>query len=60
MFSPRIRADGERDSAVSIDVIGAHKLRPGEPEMIMNPFQRLDRRLEAAELSFDVKLSGRR
>jgi hypothetical protein len=27
--------------------------------MIMNPFQRLDRRLEAAELSFDFKLYGK-
>jgi hypothetical protein len=51
-----VNSDGERPS---IDVVGSHKLRPGEPELIMNPFQRLDRRLEAAELSFDFKLYGK-
>ena len=51
-----INSDGERPS---IDVLGPHTLRPGEPALIMNPFQRLDGRLEAAELVFDFKLYGK-
>ena len=51
-----VNSDGERPS---MDVVGAHRLRPGEPELIMNPFQRLDARLDAAELSFDFKLHGK-
>ena len=51
-----VNSDGERPS---MDVVGAHRLRPGEPELIMNPSQQLDGRLEAAELVFDFKLYGK-
>src|SRR6185295_3043553 len=51
-----VNSDGERPS---IDVVGPHTLRPGEPLLVMNPFQRLDPRLEATELSFDFKLYGK-
>ncbi|HVP61284.1 MAG TPA: M23 family metallopeptidase [Myxococcaceae bacterium] len=51
-----VNSDGERPS---IDVLGAHRLRPGEPELIMNPFQRLDGALDASELRFDFKLYGK-
>jgi hypothetical protein len=40
-----VNSDGERPS---IAVVGDHQLKPSEPVLIMNPFQRLDGALEAA------------
>jgi len=51
-----VNSDGERPS---IAVIGAHDLEPGRPELVMNPFQRLDGALDARELVFEFKLYGK-
>ena len=51
-----VNSDGERPS---IAVVGEHVLRPSQPTLILNPFQRLDGPLEAAELAFDFKLYGK-
>ena len=51
-----MNSDGERPS---IAVVGERQLKPSEPVLIMNPFQRLEGALEAAELVFDFKLYGK-
>ena len=52
-----VNSDGERPS---MDVVGARRLRPWRARADRsNPFQRLDRRLEATELAFDFKLYGK-
>ncbi len=51
-----VNSDGERPS---IDVIGAHVLHPEIPELIMNPFERLDARLDVSELVFEFKCYGK-
>ena len=47
-----INSDGERPS---IDVLGAHELRPGQPELVMNPFERIEPGIDVGRLVFDLK-----
>ena len=51
-----VNSDGERPS---IAVVGERQLKPSEPVLIIDPFQRLEGALEAAELVFDFKLYGK-
>jgi len=45
-----INSDGER---ASIDVIGAHELKPNEPLLVLNPFDRFDDVLELSSLEYE-------
>jgi Peptidase family M23 len=47
-----INSDGERPS---IDVLGAHELRPGQPELVMNPFERIEPGIDVHRLVFDLR-----